>query len=279
MARAILVIGEPGSGKTRAITGLDPKKTVVIKPNSKELPFRGAGKNYINNVNMYTLKSFKGVGELLDLINKAPQISTVVVEDLTHYFSKRVIDERNIKGYDKWTELAANVKQYVIDKESELRPDLNIIVIGHVSATTDASGITTIDLQTPGKLLDNSIKIPSYFTYVFHTFVDQDDNQETRYRFLTNKDSMRAAKTPEGMFPKYIENNFQTVIDGIVAYQLDEGITPVGVKVPTKEELAKAKAKAKAEAEALENSIVPNTAEENVASAAGDVDKTPEVTK
>ena len=237
MARAILVIGEPGTGKTRAIKNLDPKTTVIIKPNSKELPFRGAAKNYVMGTNMFTVRTLKGVGDLLDQINKAKNIKNVIIEDLTHYFSKRVVDERATKGYEKWTELAANTKQNIIDKESELRADLNLIVIGHVSAVADAAGVTSIGIQTPGKLLDNTVKIPSYFTYVLHTFVDQDEDMETRYRFLTNKDGIREAKTPEEMFPKFIPNDYKTVIEGIEAYQNEEGITPIGLSLEEKAKL------------------------------------------
>lgn len=241
MARAILIIGEPGTGKSRAIKGLNPAETIIIKPNSKELPFRGAAKNYILGKNMFVMPRLKctyekdgktiklhGVDSILDQINRFPHIKNVVVEDLTHFFSKRIIDERTIKGYDKWTELAAHTKICIIDKESSLRPDLNLFVIGHVTAVQDAAGNTSIGIQTPGKLMDNTIKIPSYFTYVLHTFVDQDDNGNTRYRFLTNKDAVREAKTPEEMFPKYIDNDFQLVINGIIQYQNDEGIDPIG---------------------------------------------------
>jgi len=251
MARAILVIGEPGTGKSRAIKNLDPETTVILKPNAKELPFRGAAKLYIPNKNLFVVKrlvairdkdkkvTVHGVDSLLDEINKIKRIKTVVIEDLTHYFSKRIIDERAIKGYDKWTELAAHTKIAIIDKESELRPDLNLIVIGHVSASQDAAGKSSVNIQTPGKLMDNSIKIPSYFTYIFHTVVEEDGDGVTQYRFLTNKDGVREAKTPEEMFPKYIPNDYKTIIETIDAYQLDEGLVQIGV---TLEEKAKSEA-------------------------------------
>ena len=46
MGNMILVIGDPGTGKSTAIEGLDPKSTVIIKPNNKQLPFRGSSKLY-----------------------------------------------------------------------------------------------------------------------------------------------------------------------------------------------------------------------------------------
>lgn len=228
MARAILVIGEPGTGKSRAIKGLDPKKTVIIKPNSKELPFRGAAKSYIVGKNMFVVQTFAAVGKLLDEINKAKHIKNVVIEDLTHYFSKRVIDQRTTKGFEKWETLAADTKTHIIDKESSLRPDLNIIVIAHVTSVQDAAGNVTVNIQTPGKLLDNLVKIPSYFLYIFHTFLALDPLGNIQYQFLTNKDGIREAKSPEEMFPKYIDNDYQLIIDGIVKYQNEEGLTPIG---------------------------------------------------
>ena len=245
MARAILVIGEPGTGKSRAIKNLDPKETVIIKPNSKELPFRGGAKSYILGKNMFVVKSLVAVGKLLDEINKAPKIKNIVIEDLTHYFSKRVIDERGTKGYDKWTELAAHTKLYIIDKESELRADMNLFIIGHVTATQDAAGKSSVNIQTPGKLMDNSIKIPSYFTYIFHTFVDEDEDGVTQYRFLTNKDGVREAKTPEEMFPKFIPNDYKAIIDTIEAYQKEEGIVQIGLTLEEKAKLDATKAPAK----------------------------------
>lgn len=222
MARIILVVGEPGTGKSRAIKGLDPKTTILIKPNNKDLPFPGAKKLYIKGKNMFTLKSLKEVGAALDKVDPVTRIKSVVIEDLTHYFSDRVVGERYIKGYDKWTQLAADTKEQIIDKEAKLRDDLNIFLIGHVSSTQDASGNVSVDLQTPGKLLDNVIKVPSYVTYMLHTVVIPDENGKPRYQFLTNKDGQRAAKTPEGMFPLFIDNDFQEVIDRIEAYQNGE---------------------------------------------------------
>lgn len=241
MARAILAMGEPGTGKSRGILGLNPKRTVIIKPNAKELPFRGASKSYKLGLNMFHIQTLAGVGEMLEKVNKLAFVDNVIIEDLTHYWSKRQVDEINIKGFDKWNALAADIKKYIIDKESILRPNLNIIIIAHVEHNMDSSGNNVITLQTPGKLTDKIIKIPSFFTYIFHTVVDRNPEGEgMRYRFLTNKDGMREAKTPEGMFPMYIENNYQQVIDGIEKYQLEEEIKPLGLTLEQKAELEKA---------------------------------------
>lgn len=221
MGSAILVIGTPGSGKSRGIKNLDPKKTVVIKPNNKQLPFKGAASMYNkDNKNMFVATTFAEAGTLIDAVNtKAPHVTTIILEDLTHYFSAQVLKDAKQKGFDKWMDLAVMVFQAVVAKEATLRADLNLVVIAHTSQTVDVEGNTVIGLQTPGKLLENNVKIESYFTYVFHTDVTEDEKGETQYRMLTNRDSTHLAKSPEEMFPKYIENDYQMIFDTIKRYQ------------------------------------------------------------
>lgn len=220
----ILVVGEPGTGKSRAILNLDPEKTIIIKPNSKQLPFMGAAKKYVVNKNVFVRMDFASIGLILKDINTIADfkhITTIVLEDLTHFFSKRVMDDSKKEGYQKWSDLAVDLFKNLVDYESKLRPDLNFIIIAHTEASTDVAGAGVITLQTPGKLLDKQIKLPSYFTYVLHTYTYQEGGI-TKYAFLTNTDGIRIAKTPEGCFPKLIENDYLQVIDQINKYQNGE---------------------------------------------------------
>ena len=73
-------------------------------------------------------------------------------------------------------------------------------------------------MQTPGSLLDRQIKIPSYFTYVLHTDVTE-ENGVMKYRFLTNNDGVRIAKSPEGCLEKFEPNDYKAIIDKIELYQ------------------------------------------------------------
>lgn len=220
---AILVIGEPGTGKSQAIENLDPKTTVIIKPNNKDLPFGGWEAMYgEDKKNMFKLKSFKAVGDTIIAVNKAPNIKTLILEDFTHYMSKKVMDDSNTKGYEKWTDMAVQIFNNVIERAlEELRPDLDFVMIGHVKVVSDASGVGEIGLQTAGQLLDNAIKIPSYFTYIFHSMVDfTGDTPE--YKFLTNRDGSRLAKTPKGYFPLHIPNDYKTIFERIRECKADK---------------------------------------------------------
>lgn len=224
---AILVVGEPGTGKSAAIENLDPASTAIIKPNSKMLPFPGAATKYVDKRNSFTLKTFKAVGDTIDQLNKIPQVKTIILEDFTHYMSKDVMDKAAEKGYDKWTNLAVQIFNNIIEKAvNGLRPDLDFIFIAHASATSDASGNMEIGMQTAGKLLDNAIKIPSYFTYVFHAVINYDQD-EPRYWFQTNRDNQRLAKSPKGCFPFFIPNDYKAIFERIHAYEngkLDQAV-------------------------------------------------------
>lgn len=230
---AILVLGESGVGKSAAIEYLDPATTVIITPNNKQLPFAGASTKYSKTRNnLFLLQTFKAVGETIDLINKAPNIKVLVIEDFTHYMTKDVIDRASEKGYEKWTELAVKIyNQMIIKITTQLRPDLDAILIAHVSTSQDSAGNMEIGLQTAGKLLDNSIKIPSYFTYVFHGIINYDEDQP-RYWFQTNRDNTRLAKSPKGCFPMFIPNDYKTVFERIHAYE--QGKLDVAVVEPQK---------------------------------------------
>jgi len=171
----ILVIGEPGTGKSTAIENLDPKTTVVITPNNKDLPFLGGDTNFStekqNRFLVSLIKTKKaegstpavlGLGDVIRQVNKAaPHVRTLIIEDFTHYMSKKAMDDGYIKGYDKWTDLAVQSFQEVIEMITggSLRKDLDVVLIGHVNAVSDAMGNMEIGMQTPGKLMDNLLKV------------------------------------------------------------------------------------------------------------------------
>jgi len=218
---SILVLGEPGTGKSRAIKNLDPKTTFIIKPNKKQLPFKGADKLYNDTTvkNVSVTSDIVKAGQLIKAVNEhQKQIKTVIVEDLTHYFSARVMKDAAISGFDKWMKLASDTYNSFVAVEADLRDDLDLIIIAHTTTSIDGDGQSIIGLQTPGKLLENNVKIPSYFTYVLHS-VAQVVGKDTEYKFLTNRENGKLAKSPEECLPQYIDNDYKEVFKLIHKYQ------------------------------------------------------------
>lgn len=220
MGKIILVEGEPGTGKSRAIKNLDSKSTIIIQPNNKDLPFAGGRKMYNEkDGNVIKTRSFIDLREILKKVNEGSKYKTVIIEDLTHFFSQRVIKESALKSFDKWLILAADAYKGLLEIEDDLRNNLYIIIIGHTQISEDSSGNRVINLQTPGKMLERTIKIPSYVTYVLHTDVQEVDGK-AEYKFLTNKDgSGREAKSPEGCLELLEDNDYQLIINKIEQYQ------------------------------------------------------------
>lgn len=239
-ANAILVLGTPGTGKSTSLRNLNPKTTYCILPNAKVLPFRGAKKKYKvtskdadgNKVvgNLNRSDDFTSIMRVLDAVNKTqPNIKTIVIDDFSHALNSRVYSSgfNAQKGFAKWSDMATEVFESLLKKIENLRDDLTIVIMAHTKETQDSDGNKKVVMRTAGNLLDNAIQIPSYFTYVLHTQVLRNEFAEEgqpvcSYKFLTNTDGVHECKTPEGLFPAYIDNDLNYVLEQIEKYENDE---------------------------------------------------------
>ena len=219
----ILVIGHPGTGKSRAIKDLDPATTFIIQPNKKALPFRGFEKGYSWRTESNRAGNRLLVDQISELagaimrVESRKAVKTLVVEDLTHFFNAREMKDRKINGYGKWGELAADTFDALIGIEKKIRDDLDVIIIGHVATQQDADGASYEVLQTSGKMLDNKIRVQSYFSYILHSRIFKGQSG-VEYRMQTNADGVHEAKSPEGCFDMLVENNYKIILDKIHAY-------------------------------------------------------------
>ena len=241
MAKAILVIGDMGTGKSTSLRNLPPTETIIITPNSKDLPWEGAMK-YFNKRNGNLISCLKikkavmtdpneanGVLENLALANKNPVIKYVVLEDLTHFMNDRMLDDKFVASQDwsKWNRFGADMFAITTKHIQSMRDDLTVIIIGH----TEAKDNGVMGLQTAGKLLDNTVKLPSYFTYVFHSRVFSQNNVLT-YKFQTHNDGKYLAKTPMGMFKDdFVDNDMKDIITTIDDYRNGKAITTTAAPV------------------------------------------------
>ena len=217
-----MVLGESGSGKSSSLRTLKPVETFILKPNSKELPFPGSETNYPT----FNPKTGKGnVIELAELgelrakvlwVNKAPHIKNLVIEDLSHLYTKRILSDKFAKteGYAKWAEFGAEVFNAIFSNLSGLRADLTIIVLQHTEMRKNG----TIADKTSGKLISDTIDIPSWFTVTLHAMTIEKEGK-TNYVFQTNKAGSYLAKSPSGMFKElYVRNDMQEILDTMKDY-------------------------------------------------------------
>lgn len=221
-AKLILVEGPSGTGKSTAWENINEKETIVITPNAKDLPFGGGSSKYVIGKNRIQINELKDLPKTLKQINDtALHIKHILIEDFTHFFNARLMDKGFIArklgndAFAKWNELAADTLPVITGNAESFRDDLFIVFNAHVEL--NENGIQA--LQTPGKLLEKSINIVSYFTYVLHTVPVKTDSG-MKYQFLTNFNGTHEAKTPKGMFKElFIPNDIAQVIETIKSYQ------------------------------------------------------------
>jgi hypothetical protein len=225
MALALLVVGDMGTGKSTALRNLPPTETVIVSPNNKDLPWEGGmedydpiKRNFFLTNKLRTVDGKPGLDEIIKQVNtNAVHVKYLVIEDFTHFMNDRTMDDKFIKNTDwgKWNTFGADVFASTVKDFAALRNDLTIILIGH----TEAKDNGETGMLTSGKLLDNVIKIPSYFTYIFHSRVFTENNQNS-YKFQTNKVGGFLAKTPMGAFKDlYVDNDLKAIIDRIKEYR------------------------------------------------------------
>lgn len=207
MSTVILIMGEPGQGKTTSMRNLNPETTVYFDCDKKGLPWRGWRKQYSKEKKNYFATSNAGaICNAIDNINKEkPEIKTIVVDTLNWIMIDEEFKRMKEKGYDKWQDLAYSVK-VLISKAKQLRDDLTVIFVAHTQTETDDSGIIFTRMKTSGKKLEK-ISVESMFnTVLLAKCVDGRYFFETQARNST-------ARSPKGAFETFeIDNDIVEVI-------------------------------------------------------------------
>lgn len=202
MSYATLVLGESGTGKTCSLRNLDPKNTLLIQPVRKPLPFRSTGWKEIKQ---------KGDGNnilvcsnpqaIINCMHASP-FDVIVVDDWQYILASMYMAARNVKGFDKFTEIGGAGFD-IAKAASELGENKRVYVLAHT--TSDEFGNTRI--KTLGKLLDDKIVVEGMFTTVLRTHVENG-----RYLFSTQNSGSDTVKSPMGMFSEqYIENDLAAI--------------------------------------------------------------------
>ena len=227
MARAILVEGMSGTGKSTAWRNIPSTEAIILTPNGKRLPFQGATAKYTpfdpttGKGNVITTPNLVDISVYLKNISAgAPHIKYVLIDDFTHYFNARIMSKAFIadNGFAKWNKFGADVFGAFLEILPLLREDLTVVVNHHTSRNDEGRHT----FKSSGKLLENTIDPVSYFTYVFHTQVLRKDTT-VDYMFITNDDGIHEAKTPMGCFEDlYIDNDMYAALQQIEKYELGE---------------------------------------------------------
>lgn len=230
MANKILILGEPGTGKTTAARNLDPTETFFIVPDEKSLPFKGwkniyktvykpDGKIDISKSNLYRGTSPQTIMILLKAISDTrPDIKVVIIDTITMMMNVEYMAKAKEKGYEKFLDLALDVFN-LIKMIDGLREDLTVFILGHVQSSYDTDGSLRTEFKViGGKLIGEKIEVEGMFTNVLYTEVVMKEGKP-EYFFLTQNNGKNTCKSALGLFPELrIPNDFKIVLEEIKKY-------------------------------------------------------------
>ena len=211
MAIPVLVMGRSGAGKTYSLKNFAPNEVGVISVEKGRLPFRSQLKvvripayEKSENVTSMAQANTAKYAWLMGVIQKS-KTKAIVIDDSQYLMANELFDRANEKGYDKFTNMAANFRN-LIHFINEL-PEYDKIVYFLHHTEPDADGREKV--KTIGKMLDEKLTVEGCFDIVIYC---QD------HKFFTQSNGQSTAKTPEDMFPLEIPNDLKAVDTAIREY-------------------------------------------------------------
>lgn len=210
MAKMLLIMGEPASGKTVSLRNIPKNELYYIDCDKKGLNYKGwkndfneEKKNYLrSNDGEFIAKCMQGISE------KREDIKYIAIDTINSIMIADEMRRSKDKNFDKWIDLASCIFN-LVNIVPDLRDDITVIFIGHTQ--TDDDGFTR--LLTNGKKL-NKIGLEKYFDTVLIA-----KNNDGKYVFET-KSPNSTARTPMGSYDdeQYIDNDLYEVIKVLKEY-------------------------------------------------------------
>ena len=210
MAIPVLIIGPSGSGKTYSIKNFSADDVGVISVEKGRLPVRSDIKvvkvqvKDRENVKDYATLNRARYAWIMDAIRTA-KCKSIVIDDSQYLLVNELFDRAAEKGYDKYTQMAANFRN-LIHFINELPEEDKIVYFLH-HTETGADGREKA--KTIGKMLDEKLTVEGCFDIVIYC---QD------HKFFTQSNGQSTAKTPEGMLELEMVNDLKLVDDAIRDY-------------------------------------------------------------
>lgn len=210
MARLIGIMGEPGTGKSTSLKGLNPDETFYCDCDGKGLNWRGWRQQYNSDKKNYVKTNFPQIVTkyLNHVSEKAPHIKYFVVDTVNNLMVSDEMRRCREKGYDKWLDLAACVWD-LVDSPVSLREDLTVILLFHTQTEMTDDGYMFTRIKTNGRKTEKN-NIDSKFNWLLRSV-----KVDGKYYFETTANNS-TARTPldafsEDLIPNDITNIINTM--------------------------------------------------------------------
>ena len=200
MAIPVLILGQSGTGKSYAMKNFDEDEILLISVQKSLLPFRKKFKE------VKVTDKYAEISKAMESTKK----KVIVIDDTQYLMANEFMRRATERGYDKFTEIAFNFWDLIVQEVNSLPTDTIVYLLCHTS--TDENGVEK--MKTIGKLVDEKITPEGLFTIVLKTAVS-----DGNYAFVTQNNGKDTVKSPEGMFDTYaIKNDLKYVDEKIRNY-------------------------------------------------------------
>lgn len=205
----VLIIGKSGSGKTYSIKNFKNNEVGIISVEKGRLPFK-------SDLQVARVpSSFEGVKDYATLYRakynwilkaiEGGKFKSMVIDDSQYLLANELFDRSMEKGFDKFTQMAANFRGLIHNINESENEDKIVYFLHHTELDADGRE----KAKTIGKMLDEKLTVEGCFDIVIYC---QD------HKFYTQTNGQSTAKTPEGMFDLEIPNDLKAVDDAIRDY-------------------------------------------------------------
>ena len=209
MAIPVLVMGQSGSGKTYSVKTFQPDEVGIISVEKGRLPFKSDLKvaripNGFEEAKDYATLNRCKYAWLIKAIQTA-KCKSIIIDDSQYLLVNELFDRASEKGYEKFTQMAANFRNLIHSINELDQEDKIVYFLHHTETDTDGHE----KAKTIGKMLDEKLTIEGCFDIVIYC---------SDHKFYTQTNGQSTAKTPEGMLELEIPNDLKAVDVAIREY-------------------------------------------------------------
>lgn len=211
MAIPVLIIGQSGSGKSRATKTLPLNKTLIVNVLGKEPPFREKFQYVMNSDNPEAIKA---------QMAHMGGIKRVVIDDAGYIMTDMFMrghsgGRRGSQVYELYNDIGDSFWSLIDFIKRELPEDVIVYIMMH----EDESDNGKIKPKTIGRMLDEKVCLEGMFTICLRCMT-----KDGKHFFRTVTDSYDTAKSPEGMFESEEIPNDLALVDKCIReyYGLEE---------------------------------------------------------
>ena len=216
MSKSMLILGDSGSGKTASLRNLDPKITLLIQSEAKDLPFRPKGWKQFDKKNLdgsiFAVNDYQRIKNvIIGGVRSGKKI--IIIDDANYLMMAEEFRRIGETGFKKFSEMALNFLN-LIQFSKALPADVLVYFIAHTQTSPEGR----VSIKTTGKMLDDKVVVEGLFTMVLVCSA-----RDGKHFFETHTNGNTPTKTPIGMFDESeIENDLNLVTNSINEYYTGE---------------------------------------------------------